>query len=313
MAVNLWNEAMPAGYFLDERLWRQNVDHSEHLCAEASLAAFEGNRLIGIVISKRPHNISAIFTDPSHQRQGVGAKLLSAATNALKASSSDISQIVTGQDYAHFFPGVPDAFTEARSFFEALGWARSGGWCVDLRRALIDYKISDDVENRIKSLFNQGIEIRSCLPRDVDALLDHVRENFSQRWWFETKQRIEMEPSPSEIKIAVQAEKVIGFAQTFTSNSVKLGPSVYWRSELGELYGGLGPIGVAKDVRKIGLGLALLSYSIQEVKNAGMQQMAIDWTVLIDFYAKVGFSQWRRFTPYTKQLDSSVISNPRQS
>jgi predicted N-acetyltransferase YhbS len=95
---------------------------------------------------------------------------------------------------------------------------------------------------------------------------------------------------------------VIGFAHTFTNRSVKLGPSVYWRAELGENYGGLGPIGVSKDYRKIGLGLALLSYGVWCVKQAGAALMAIDWTVLVDFYGRLGFQPWRRFTPYTKEI-----------
>ncbi|HEY3328491.1 MAG TPA: GNAT family N-acetyltransferase [Capsulimonadaceae bacterium] len=313
--VTGWNRIMHADFPLDLRLWQQNVDGCAWTFEPGCWLAFDDAApdapiLAGFVVAKSPGNVSAIGVLPEYQRRGVGRELLQRAVGALRSDAGRTraaevakpndppANLITGQDVLHFFPGVPDTHADALAFFAACGWTESAGWCIDLTRNLTDFQIAPEVQATIARLAADGIEIRECRADDVPSLLQHVEENFSPRWLFETRGRTVIEPDPSEIKIAVRDGKVIGFAQTFTSKSHKLGPSVYWRELLGPAYGGLGPIGVAKDVRKIGLGLALLSYSVNAVREAGMDHMAIDWTVLADFYGKVGFKQWKRYIPF---------------
>ena len=297
--VEVWNEALGQSFPLDLRLWRQNVDDSSYTVAEASMVARDdedGNRVVGFLIVKSPKHLSCIAVSPSHQRKGIGAEMVAMAEQAI--GSDTTAKWVVGQDSNHFFPGVPAEFASALEFFEhRLGYTRGAGYSVDLVRELADYKIEDRVQKRIDELAADGIVLAPCADTDLSALGDHVAANFSHRWLADTIHRLNVETTPREIIIAKRpaAGDVIGFAHTFTNSSRYVGPSIYWRALLGPKYGGLGPIGVDKDMRSIGLGLALLSYAVQTVKDRGATCMAIDWTDLVDFYGKIGFRPWKRY------------------
>lgn len=312
--VDLWNASIGSDFPMDLRLWRQNVDGCDRTSPEGSWIAVDGQACAGFVIAKSPNHISAIIVHPEYRRQGIGRKLLERACAALASPEGRTRaaaftapldpphQLITGQDYAHFFPGVPEPYEGAFEFFQACGWRKTEGWCVDLWRELAAFSIDPSVAAKIEELRRNGIVLQACTPKLTESLLRHVEANFSTRWLNETRSRILMEPDPAEIKVAVRGGDVVGFAHTFTNRSAKLGPSVMWRGLLGAEYGGLGPIGVAKDVRKIGLGLALLNYGVDEVRKAGMTRMAIDWTALVDFYKRAGFKVWKRYIWCVKNL-----------
>lgn len=297
--VNLWNEAFRGEFPLDLRLWRQNVDDCDRTDWGASYCALAEGRIVGAVVAKRPGHIGAILVAPEFRRQGIGSALLQLGVDGLMPEPG--ARISAGADYLHFFPGIPETCLAALGFFSSSGWnIVDAGACWDLIRNIEDYEVPESVKMKTAELARQGIVIRPCAKPDVDALLAHVEANFSARWLSETLARTEMEPAPDEIIIAVRGQEVVGFCQTFSTRSVKLGPSVYWRGLLGNHYGGLGPIGVARDVRKIGLGLALLCWSVDAVKKTGATRMAIDWTVLIDFYGRIGFTPWKRYVPASR-------------
>jgi GNAT superfamily N-acetyltransferase len=314
--VALWNESMPSIFKLDLRLWHQNVDSCDRIFKNSVLVArdHQSSKAIGLLICKLPKNISAILVHPKFRRQGIGTELLKEAITIFSQSETSlfaqkftgntdpVSTLVTGQDFAHFFPGIPDDFKEARAFFEKNGWLRDGGACYDLRRNLKDFEISEDIKKRISQLKNQGIEILACQEENLDALYELFSDNFSPRWLEETRLRAKIEQNPNQIIIALKDSKVIGFSHIFTNQSKKIGSPIYWRNELGANYGGLGPIGVSKDFRKIGLGIALLSVCVETVKKSGVDEMVIDWTGLLDFYGRLGFKPWISYTSYTYDI-----------
>lgn len=298
-AVDVWNAALGEAFPVDLRLWRQNVDESAATSLDESLVARDtdaADRVVGILIIKSPKHINCIAVDPTHQRRGIGTEMIAMAQQAIAASVD--SKWIVGQDRNHFFPGVPAECVGAIQFFESrLGLRPGTGPVVDLARDLKEYAIEPRVQDRIAALASNGILLAPCEVTDLAALGDHIAANFSHRWLADTIHRLNVETTPREIIIAKRPAtgEVIGFAHTYTNMSRYVGPSIYWRPLLGPKYGGLGPIGVDKDYRKIGLGLALLSYAIQTVKDRGATRMAIDWTELIDFYAKVGFTPWKRY------------------
>lgn len=297
--VPLWNESFAGDFPLDQRLWEQNVDNCDRTDWGGTYAAFDEKRMIGFVVAKRPSHIGAIVVHPKYRRQGIGTQLLDLAVNGLMPEKG--SRVLVGQDYLHFFPGIPENCLAAEAFFTANGWdIIDAGACWDLHRKLGDYATPPKVKAKIGELEKQGVVIRPCEPADTEALFAHVAANFSERWLSETRSRVALEPTPAEIIVAARGSEIVGFCHTFSTKSVKIGPSIYWRGLLGDHYGGLGPIGVAKDVRKIGLGLALLCSSVEAVKKTGATQMAIDWTVLVDFYGIIGFQPWKRYVPASR-------------
>jgi ribosomal protein S18 acetylase RimI-like enzyme len=295
-AVVLWNDCLGTDFPMDMRLWQHNVDHSRYFWAEASHVAREGEKIVGILIAKKPANICCVLVGPKYRRIGIASKLFALANFAKEREST--GAWIVGQDRNHLFPGIPTQSEDALAFFEkGLGLKRDSGLITDLNRILEDFEIEPRVLAKIDELADEGITIGSCTSDDIPSLLTHIESNFSPRWLSDTKARLEIEGQPSEIIVARKGRKqvVIGFAHTYTNKSKYLGPSIYWRRLLGENYGGLGPIGVDIEHRKIGLGLALLAASIQSVKDREATDMAIDWTVLVDFYAKVGFKPWKTY------------------
>ncbi len=306
--VELWNACFGEDFPMDERLWRQNVnDCLQTTCVRL---AWEDTKPIGFVVGKIPGHICAIGVLPERRRDGVGTALLDHAEKSLVASGAE--KILIGQDDRHFFPGVPNTLLPAQAFFVANGYQLAISETHDMWRELSDYSIPEKVQARIATLKEEGIELRSCADADAELLLAHLNANFSGRWVRDTQQRLMSESDPQEIKIAVKNGVVIGFAHTFTTQSVYIGPSIYWRRLLGPNYGGLGPIGVAADVRKIGLGLALLAYSVNEVKASGASRMAIDWTGLTGFYGKLGFVSWKRYFSGSRSA-ASIPASPDES
>ena len=75
-------------------------------CAWTQARAGHG---IGAPIPGRAH-VSAVFVDPGHWRQGIAARLLGEAVEAMRAAGFDSAQLRTPA-------GAP-----ARRFYEAGGW-----------------------------------------------------------------------------------------------------------------------------------------------------------------------------------------------
>jgi predicted N-acetyltransferase YhbS len=122
-----------------------------------------------------------------------------------------------------------------------------------------------------------------------------LQAEFPGRWRFDTKRYLDLGGNPDNIMILCQGERVIGFAHVYFRGGSYQGPPTYWHSLVGTHYGGLGPIGVAASVRGKGLGLALLQLSLQHLATLGVEDAVIDWTTLLDFYARAGFAPWKTY------------------
>lgn len=149
---------------------------------------------------------------------------------------------------------------------------------------------------------NTRLETKSCTREDVPGLLDFLAENFPGRWLYDTQERLKVEPTPADILVLKGQGRIWGFCHLYHAGSRRIGPGIYWRKALGPGYGGLGPIGVSRDLRGRGLGFALLCYGVQRLKELGVQRMVIDWTTLADFYGKIGFKPWRSYLAYSRKL-----------
>jgi GNAT superfamily N-acetyltransferase len=297
--IELWNRSFGGEFPLDLRLWRQNVDMCKRSYPDATLVAVREGHIIGAVVGKNPNRISAIFVAPEFRRRGIATELLARVEVAFTGELE--AKLIAGQDDRHFFPGVPIDGSAARSFFTARGFTEHEGLANDLVRDISTWHQPPTPLTVAKTLQAQKITIRRCTEWLVPFLLEHIQANYSDRWLRDTRDRLNAEPNPSEIIVAVQDEtNVVGFCHTYSTKSVIIGPSIYWRNLIGEHYGGLGPIGVAKTHRKIGLGLELLNRSITYVAESGAERMVIDWTNLVEFYAKAGFQVWKSYSFFTK-------------
>lgn len=59
----------------------------------------------------------------------------------------------------------------------------------------------------------------------------------------------------------------------------------------------IGCVGVDKDHRKNGIGLALVSHAIENMKKRGIEGVFVDWVALEGWYEQLGFEVWRNYRP----------------
>jgi predicted N-acetyltransferase YhbS len=67
-------------------------------------------------------------------------------------------------------------------------------------------------------------------------------------------------------------------------------------------WGQLGPIGVSRDCRGKGYGTTLLDAGLRCLRDHGVRGCVIDWTGLLEFYARFGFEPYRKYVILLKQL-----------
>ncbi len=314
--LSLWNAELATSFPLDSRLYRQIVGSGESkpvlytLGGEAGLDAF--------ALVRGDGHLSALLVRSDARRQGLGSALLCQIEEDLRALS--VSKLVVGADYLHFFPGAPECCSDdlgysaqtssaLSAFLDSHGFDR-GCLEYDLRADLNDLDLD---ALGAKVLTPEGFEVVPYAA-DFDAETDaFFGRCFPGRWCKEFQDaRAAGSLEKTLLLLVTEGGSVAGFCRIFATDTPILGPSVYWRALLGEHWGGLGPIGVDDDYRGRGLGLYLLHRSLLELSRRSVSQMVIDWTDLVDFYAKMGFEIWKSYRKWDKTLLGRVDSCPQE-
>ncbi|KGA97111.1 GNAT family acetyltransferase [Alkalihalobacillus alcalophilus ATCC 27647 = CGMCC 1.3604] len=114
---------------------------------------------------------------------------------------------------------------------------------------------------------NQTWKIRKPLPPEKHIVMNWVRTNFSEQWASEVD--VALAQTPSSCFIAVEGEKIVGFA-CFNVTALNF----------------FGPTGVAESARGRGIGLQLLIQSLDEMKRIGYAYAIIGGAGPVDFYKK---------------------------
>jgi len=302
--VDIWNAAAGEAFPLREAVFRQNtVDDPNFDPAGCAIArAGPDGRVVGFCVAKvarvpigadglTPEDgwISILAVHPASQRRGVGGALLEAGETFLRGRRC--RHILLGGDPGHFFPGVP-AGTAAVHFFERAGY-RLRGEAYDLRRSLGGYQTPDAVSAALAA--HPDLEIRPLTPQDRGGLLAFLDETFPGRWRYTVARCLERGGSIGDVMGVVRGEDVFGFAQLFHPGSAWIGPSIAWAAARSGATGGLGPMGLSPELRGRRLGLALLDRAVLHLAGLGLDEMVVDWTILLDFYGALGFEPCREY------------------
>ncbi len=302
--VAVWNAAMGETFPLHEALFRQNTVDDPHFDPAGCWVARapEGERLLGVCLAKVVREplgadgmmddrgwVSAVAVHPSAQRRGVATALLRHAEAFLRARGR--RRVVLGGDPAHFFPGVP-AGTPAVVFFQSRGY-RFQGDAYDLRRSLRDYRTPPEVQKTLTA--DPDVEVRPLRRGEEEGLLAFLGTVFPGRWRYSVGRFLAAGGAIDDIMGIVRGGDVLGFAHLFPPGSRWIGPSIAWTAHREPRAGGLGPMGLAPELRGRGLGLALVDRSVIHLASMGVDAMVIDWTVLLEFYGKLGFVPWKQY------------------
>ncbi len=309
--LEVWNAALGDRFPLARDLFLQNAVHSPHFdpggCWVARTAGHD--RVVGVCLAKVAREplaadgwlpdrgwISLLAVHPAHQRRGIGRALLERAERFLDALGR--RRVVLGGDPDHFMPGVPVA-EGGLAFFAAMGYDLRGD-AYDLRRSLEDYATPPVVASTLAA--HPKVEIRPLRPDEAPRLLAFLDEVFPGRWRYTVARFLNRGGSAGDIMGVVRNGAVAGFALLHHPGSTWIGASIAWARSPQRRTGGLGPMGLAHDLRGRGLGLALLDRSVQHLADLGMEEVVIDWTGLLGFYGRLGFAQWRQYRHGEKRL-----------
>lgn len=309
--LSLWNAEMGADFPMTARLLRQNTADSPFFAPEDVFAITDESKLVGFVIARPGRQIgpdvwftpesgwiNSIVVAGDRRREGIGTILLGHAESYLREHGA--RYIALGSDPHHFFPGIPVQYEAAKAFAQARGY-QLGGLAHDMWRDLTDY----DVPQRVRETLAReepAIRIRPGTRDDMPGLAKFLADEFPGRWHWECLHFLEQGGDPGEFTLLLENGQVAGFSQTFCYSSAVIGSNVMWHPLLGDYYGGLGPIGIAKRLRGRGLGLALLCESVADLKRRGVRRMCIDWTGIVDFYGKIGCTVWKSYQHAQKTL-----------
>ncbi len=305
--IELWNRSLP-GFPMTPRLLGQTLRHDPYFEPAGHLLARHAasGSVVGWVLSKSMREagpevgrfqnrggIGALCVAPGFERRGIGKYLLARADEHLSSRGSPLSTLYFPH---HFLPGVPVECVAAKSLFEQFGCGNWSEHC-DLKRELSHFQMPPEVEATLRR--EPGVQLRPAREEEQAALVEFVAQHFPGAWTYSTRGHFERGQSARDFIIAVEGSRIIGFCHVGDAASGWLIPSTHWFPALADAsgagWGGLGPIGMSREARGRGLGLALCARAVQELKARGVCTMAIDWTSLLSFYGKLGFAVWKRY------------------
>ncbi len=230
--------------------------------------------------------IDALAVAQPFQRQGIGRELLTHATQWLAAQGCSGASV--GGSLRPFVPGVP---TELKSegFFRRVGFvsAWEDGLVWDVARDLSDYAA-------MPGLDRLPCAARPAGPGDRLALLGFLEREFPGRWFYECHEFLREGGRISDYMLLWTETGVQGACRlTFEDSAWPM--ERFYPYQLPRPWGQLGSIGIAAGERGRHFGLALLDGGLRRLHNNGVNGCIIDWTTLVDFYAKAGFQPHRSY------------------
>lgn len=306
--VKLWNSCIGTVYPMDMKLFEHNL--SADINWKKILCCYDDERLAGFIIYKQwteksgeiePKRtfayINSLCVDIGYRGRGIGTKLLAGAEEELQGRGAE--KIYFGADHFHFFPGVPMEAKGLEDFISKRGYETSKAqydMICDLTAGYID--------SLLKPLSTEDGNVSICVmkPEYREELFSFLKRSFGGRWYGEIIRHYSMGMEDRDLVVIKNGNEIAGFCHIYDCKSKTLGPGIYWRKLLGQNFGGLGPLGISKDIRGRGLGLELLKKSILLLKEREVHNMVIDWTTLVEFYGKLGFVPWKMYKDTEKTL-----------
>lgn len=301
--VALWNQELAKDFPMREALFKQNSFDDVNASYDGSFIALDAKEnVIGFVVTKHWQEemdvemplkkgwIQALLVDHNHRGQGLGAKLLGQAEEYLLKNG--IEEVQLGGDPFHYFPGVPDQYQEVQS------WAAQKGY--------VKHMDAYDLVNRISKEYpfpdNDTVEFSLLHIEDKDAFIAFLNRCFPGRWEYEAMKYFEMNGNGREFVVAKKKGKIIGFCRLNDGQSPFIAQNVYWSPLFKHDLGGIGPLGIDENEQKQGYGLAIIEAAMNILIERNIRTIVIDWTGLVDFYAKLDFKPWKKYGIYVKKL-----------
>jgi beta-N-acetylhexosaminidase len=283
-----------------ERLWAAAIEDVWPVLPavlaflRTGVVAETGGEPVGVVAveagADRRGGVQLLLVHPSLQRRWIGARLLEAGIERLRALGvTTVALGSGGHDY--LWPGVPEDLPGAAGFFAARGW-RFDRDVIDLVADLRRYQVPPGTLKRAERA-GVTIEVQagpdpagpdSPGPAPAAEVLAFEAANFPNwlrafRW------------ATSPVLVARDRGGAIVGTLLFR------GPpdGTIFTPMLGVDAGTIGCVGVTATARGAGVGSAMVARASELLRDAGTGVCHISWTEREWFYRRVGYLPWRRY------------------
>jgi GNAT superfamily N-acetyltransferase len=300
--VSIWNAACGDDLAINARLAEYNTRPATG-AVFAGRVAFANDQPVGVVLASALPNdpqtspremgwIDALAVTPEFQQRGIGTELLTWAEAWLREQGCTRARLGGGLRY--FVPGYPVALNNVK-FFESRGYAPRANEprVCDLARDLRDYATTIQRPN--------DATIRPAEPNDAKAILEFLWREFPGRWRFEFEEFLREGGRFADYIVLETARGIEGTARlTFEDSERPV--ERYYPQRLPRPWGQLGSIGISRDARGKGYGSALLDAGLCYLRDRGVRGCIIDWTNLVEWYGKFGFTPCQWYVVLVKNL-----------
>ncbi len=301
--TDLWNSACGADLAISPRFAKYNLRPSPGGDHTACIALHRGHP-VGFVSTSYfndpnvspPHSgwIDAIAVAPDEQGKGIGTALLhwAEAWHAQKGSQT----LTVGASPFPFVPGVPEELNTL-GFFQRHGYGIRPEWVSqqwDVAADLAHYKQPPTVRE-IDAL------VRPAQQDDYDAILTFFVREFPTGWRYDFE-LYNAEGGRISDYMVLWTERGVDGCCILTFEDSLHPIERFYPYRLPRPWGQLGSIGVSADRRGQGFGAAILDAGLRRLHNNGVNGCVIDWTDLLEFYAKFGFAPYRSYLILSKHL-----------
>lgn len=294
--LKLWNDEMGYVYPISSNSFYQNViDYKD----KDVMIYYDDERVIGFIFLKRFSDdrlvnysnnlyISLFYVSKKYRKQGIGSSLFDFAEEI-----RDGKELIIGKEINNFFTGVPTDFDNLTDV-----WLE--------KRGFVGKRYTHDLitkDPKIYEIRNKDVEYKYCDDSQKEELIQMMINNNWGRWALEAKEYFEKktENDKNAYIVGMVDGKIISFAKV---NDYKMYLSSYnlmWKERFENL-GGFGPLGVDRNYRKKGIGFDMISVSLNDLVNKGCKTIILDWTGLMELYAKFNFEVWKSYKYMSKSF-----------
>jgi beta-N-acetylhexosaminidase len=305
--LEIWDAATEGRLPLSPALWRQRVDEDPLFSpADCLILPAEDGALAGFAITRilpeweleanpdlrrhqGPGHLMALAVHPRYTRRGIGSRLLAAAEARLRGQGA--TSITLQGPPNHFVPGLPVA-SDSLPFWERRGYTVDH-ISADLRRRLDDWESPPPPP----AVAAGDFVYRQGHAGEEDAIVAFMARAFPGNWRYTISRYFARGYAPEDMTLLVDRNgRIEGFLCTFHPGSAVLGGgSLYYPAMDPVTWGGIGPLGVSPEVRNLKLGLGLVAAGVDYLYNRGVRDCGIDWTTLLAFYGRLGFTVWQEY------------------
>ena len=292
--LKLWNNEMGYVYPISFNAFNQNIiDYTD----KDMMLCFDDDKVVGFILIKRFDDvtyvdytnnlyISLFYVSKKYRKQGIGTKLFDFAEEI-----RGTRDLIIGKDINNFFPGVPTDFDNLTDV-----WLE--------KRGFIGKRYTHDLITTKPTLYeiqNKDIEYIYCDDSLKDELIEMIKRNNWMRWAVEAELyfKNKKEADENAYIVGIYNGKIVAFSRINMHDMNFVAYNVMWKERL-DCLGGFGPLGVDREFRNKKIGKDMITVALSKLIERGAQTIILDWTGLMELYAKYNFEVWKSYKYMSK-------------